>query len=60
VSAELIDVIKAAGLDRPDIGVLLDEFLEDVRHMKERNLAVELLERLLKGRRPRLHRPERH
>jgi hypothetical protein len=29
--------------------VLSDEYLEDVRHMKERNLAVELLERLLKG-----------
>ncbi|CAM8798779.1 Type I restriction enzyme endonuclease subunit [Burkholderia pseudomallei] len=49
VSAEVIDIFAAAGLKRPDIGVLSDEFLEDVRHMKERNLAVELLERLLKG-----------
>ncbi|MFC3146451.1 type I restriction endonuclease subunit R [Piscinibacterium candidicorallinum] len=48
VSAEVIDIFKAAGLNRPDIGILSDEFLEDVRHMKERNLAVELLERLLK------------
>jgi type I restriction enzyme R subunit len=47
VSAEVIDIFKAAGLNRPDIGILSDEFLEDVRHMKERNLAVELLERLL-------------
>lgn len=37
------------GLWRPDIGVLSDEFLQDVRRMKERNLAVELLERLPKG-----------
>ena len=40
--------VQAAGLNRPDIGILSEEFLEDVRHMKERNLAVELLERLLK------------
>jgi type I restriction enzyme R subunit len=49
VSDEVIDIFSAAGLKRPDIGVLSDEFLDDVRHMKERNLAVELLERLLKG-----------
>lgn len=49
VSDEVIDIFTAAGLKRPDIGVLSDEFLDDVRHMKERNLAVELLERLLKG-----------
>jgi len=48
VSAEVIDIFKAVGLNRPDIGILSEEFLEDVRHMKERNLAVELLERLLK------------
>ncbi|BAP87348.1 type I site-specific deoxyribonuclease HsdR [Burkholderiales bacterium GJ-E10] len=49
VSDEVIDIFSAAGFKRPDIGVLSEEFLEDVRHMKERNLAVELLERLLKG-----------
>ena len=48
VSAEVIDIFKAVGLNRPDIGVLSEEFLEDVRHMKERNLAVELLDRLLR------------
>ena len=49
VSDEVIDIFSAAGLKRPNIGVLSEEFLEDVRHMKERNLAVELLERLLRG-----------
>lgn len=49
VSNEVIDIFAAVGLKRPNIGVLSDEFLEDVRHMKERNIAVELLERLLKG-----------
>lgn len=49
VSDEIIDIFAAAGLKRPDIGVLSDGFLEEVRQLKERNLAVELLERLLKG-----------
>lgn len=35
------------GLDKPNIGLLSDEFLEDVRQMPYRNLAVELLEKLL-------------
>lgn len=48
VSDEVIDIFQAAGLNKPNIAILSDEFLEDVRHMKERNLAVELLERLLK------------
>ncbi|WP_321943302.1 type I restriction endonuclease subunit R [Paraburkholderia tropica] len=48
VSDQVIDIFSAAGLKRPDISVLSDGFLEDVRHMQQRNLAVELLERLLK------------
>ena len=49
VSAEVMDIFGAAGLERPNVGILSDEFLEDVRKLKERNLAVEVLERLLKG-----------
>ncbi len=41
------DIFKMAGLERPNIGLLSDEFLEDVRRMEKKNLAVELLERLL-------------
>lgn len=48
VSDEVIDIFAAAGLNKPNIGILTDEFLDDVRHMEHRNLAVELLERLLK------------
>ena len=48
VSTEVVDIFQAAGLKKPDIGILSDEFLADVRHMKERNLAIELLSRLLK------------
>lgn len=42
------DIFTLAGLDKPNIGLLSDEFLEEVRHMKSRNLAVELLEKLLR------------
>jgi type I restriction enzyme R subunit len=41
------DIFQMAGLDKPNIGLLSDEFLEDVRRMERKNLAVELLERLL-------------
>ena len=47
VAGEVVDIQKLAGIDRPDISILSDEFLEDVRKMPERNLAAELLERLL-------------
>ncbi|MGR7921233.1 type I restriction endonuclease subunit R [Zobellella denitrificans] len=42
------DIFALCGLDKPNIGLLSDEFLEDVRQMPYRNLAVELLEKLLK------------
>ena len=48
VSDEVVDIFAAAGLNKPNIGILTEEFLDDVRHMEHRNLAVELLERLLK------------
>ncbi|UCV12301.1 type I restriction endonuclease subunit R [Dechloromonas denitrificans] len=49
VSEEVVDVFDAVGLDKPNIGILDDDFLADVRSLPERNLAVELLERLLEG-----------
>jgi type I restriction enzyme R subunit len=48
-SNEVIDVLDAVGLNKPNIAILSDEFLEEVRNMNQRNLAVELLNRLLKG-----------
>ncbi|MCF7675641.1 MAG: HsdR family type I site-specific deoxyribonuclease, partial [Akkermansiaceae bacterium] len=45
---EVEDIFQMAGLEKPNIGLLSDEFLEDVRRMERKNLAVELLERLLK------------
>ncbi|OIQ95243.1 type-1 restriction enzyme R protein [mine drainage metagenome] len=49
VSEEVVDIFDAAGLDKPNIGILDDDFLNEVRNLPERNLAVELLERLLEG-----------
>ena len=49
VSGEVVDIFAAVGLDKPNIGLLDDEFLAQVRNLPEKNLAVELLERLLQG-----------
>ena len=45
---EVIDVFTAAGLKQPDIGILDDRFLAEVRGLKHKNVAAELLEKLLK------------
>ena len=45
----VVDIFAAAGLKKPDVSILSDDFLREVRGMGRRNLAVELLERLLKG-----------
>ena len=47
IATDVVDIFAAAGLHKPNIDLLSDEFLEEIRHMKERNLAVELLERLI-------------
>jgi type I restriction enzyme R subunit len=46
---EIVDIFKAAGLKKPDISILSDDFLAEVRDMPQKNLAVELLAKLLKG-----------
>lgn len=45
----VVDIFAAAGLDKPDVSILSDDFLAEVRGMPQRNLAVELLQKLLKG-----------
>jgi type I restriction enzyme R subunit len=47
VTDEVIDIFSAAGLQKPDISILSDEFLAEVRGLPQRNLAVELLQKLL-------------
>ncbi|MFP4054390.1 MAG: type I restriction enzyme endonuclease domain-containing protein, partial [Phycisphaerae bacterium] len=46
-SDEVVDVFDMAGLKKPDISVLSDEFLAEVRGMPQRNLAVEVLQKLI-------------
>ena len=48
-SEGVMDIFAAAGLGKPDISVLSDEFLAEVKGMPHRNLAVELLQKLLRG-----------
>ncbi len=48
IAEGVADVFALCGLDKPNIGLLSDEFLDDVRKMPYRNLAIELLEKLLK------------
>ncbi len=49
VSDEVVDIFSAVGLDKPNIGLLDEAFLAEVQNLPEKNLAVELLERLLEG-----------
>lgn len=46
-SEEVIDIFKAAGLKKPDISILSDEFLAEIQNMPQKNVAVELLRKLL-------------
>ena len=48
-SDEVIDIFAAAGLKKPEIGILTEEFLAQVKGMPQKNLAVELLQKLLGG-----------
>jgi type I restriction enzyme R subunit len=48
-SEGMVDIFAAAGLQKPDVSILSDEFLAEVRGMPQRNLAVELLRKLLAG-----------
>ncbi|MDU4910064.1 type I restriction endonuclease subunit R [Clostridium baratii] len=49
ISEEVIDVFDTLGIKRPDVSILSEEFLEEVRGMKEKNLAAEMLRKLLEG-----------
>jgi type I restriction enzyme R subunit len=47
VADEVVDIFDAAGIKKPDISILSDEFLAEVKGMKHKNLALELLKKLL-------------
>lgn len=48
-SAEIVDILKAAGIDSADISILSEEFLLEVQGMEKKNLALEALRKLLAG-----------
>ena len=49
VSTEIVDIMKAAGIQTPDISILSDDFLAEVREMDRKNLALEALRKLING-----------
>ncbi|HMR39388.1 MAG TPA: HsdR family type I site-specific deoxyribonuclease, partial [Ignavibacteria bacterium] len=46
-SDEVVDIFDAAGIKKPEISILSDEFLLEVKNMKHKNLAIELLKKIL-------------
>lgn len=46
-SYEVVDIFAAAGVENPDISILSDKFLADVRQLPQRHLALELLQKLI-------------
>ena len=48
-NAEIVDILKAAGIQSPDLSILSDEFLVEVQQMDHKNLALEALRKLLNG-----------
>lgn len=48
-SSEIIDILRAAGIESPDISILSDEFLAEIRGMNRKNLALDALQKLLNG-----------
>jgi type I restriction enzyme R subunit len=49
ISTEIVDIMKAAGLESPDISILSDQFLAEVRDSDKKNLAIEALKKLING-----------
>ena len=49
VSTEIVDIMKAAGLESPDISILSDEFLAEIQQTDKKNLAIEALRKLING-----------
>jgi type I restriction enzyme R subunit len=48
-NAEIVDILKAAGIKAPDLSILSDEFLAEIQQMEKKNLALEALRKLING-----------
>jgi type I restriction enzyme, R subunit len=49
VSTEIVDIMQAAGIESPDISILSDDFLAEIRETEKKNLALEALRKLING-----------
>ena len=49
IPTEIVDIMKAAGIETPDISILSDDFLAEVRQLDKKNLALEALRKLIHG-----------
>jgi type I restriction enzyme, R subunit len=49
VSTEIVDIMKAVGIETPDLSILSDDFLAEVRQLDKKNLALEALRKLIDG-----------
>ena len=49
ISTEIVDILDAAGIESPDISILSDEFMAELKGMRQKNLAIEALRKLLNG-----------
>jgi len=47
VADDVVDIFDAVGIKKPDISILSDEFMDEIRNMKRKNIALELLKKLL-------------
>ena len=47
VSEDIVDVFKVAGIKKPEISILSDEFLDEVKNLKQKNLAFEVLKKIM-------------
>lgn len=49
VSTDIVDIMEAAGIETPDISILSDDFLGEIRDMERKNLALEALKKVING-----------
>ncbi|AUD13078.1 MULTISPECIES: type I restriction endonuclease subunit R [unclassified Planococcus (in: firmicutes)] len=49
ISQDVVDVFDSLGIEQPDVSILSEQFLEEIRHLQHKNVAVEMLKKLLDG-----------
>lgn len=49
ITEDIIDIFEATGIEKPEISIFSEEFFEQIKNLKHKNIALEILKRLLKG-----------